>query len=102
MDTGLYIVLTACVKLFRYNPVICKIKQNITYIIWRLILENAVVTTHITYFKSKSMKYAQSEFVFPIMFRTINVGPCHHGMARPRVADGGTASNMEGSYEWNE
>jgi len=32
------------------------------------------------------------------------VGPCHHGMARPQVADGGTASNMEGSckYEgWN-
>ena len=25
------------------------------------------------------------------------VGPCHHGMARPQVADGGTASDMEGS-----
>jgi hypothetical protein len=24
------------------------------------------------------------------------VGPCHHGMARPQVADGGTASNMGG------
>jgi hypothetical protein len=24
------------------------------------------------------------------------VGPCHYGMARPQVADGGTASNMEG------
>jgi hypothetical protein len=21
----------------------------------------------------------------------MNVGPCHHGMARPQVADGGTA-----------
>jgi hypothetical protein len=30
------------------------------------------------------------------------VGPCHHGMARPRVADGGTASNMEGSCEYIE
>ena len=30
---------------------------------------------------------------------TMNVGPCHHGMARPQVADGGTASNMEGSCE---
>ena len=29
----------------------------------------------------------------------MKVGPCHHGMARPRVADGGTASNMEGSCE---
>jgi hypothetical protein len=24
------------------------------------------------------------------------VGPCHHGMARPQFADGGTASNMKG------
>jgi hypothetical protein len=27
------------------------------------------------------------------------VGPCHHGMARPQVADRGTASYMEGSCE---
>jgi hypothetical protein len=30
------------------------------------------------------------------------VGPCHHGMARPRVADGGTASNIEGSCKYIE
>ena len=30
---------------------------------------------------------------------SMNVGPCHHGMARPRVVDGVTASNMEGSCE---
>jgi len=29
-------------------------------------------------------------------------GPRHHGMARPQVADGGTASNMEGSCEYIE
>ena len=29
----------------------------------------------------------------------MNVGPCHHGIVRPLVADGGTASNMEGSCE---
>jgi hypothetical protein len=29
--------------------------------------------------------------------KPVNVGPCHHGMARPQVADGGTASYMEGS-----
>jgi hypothetical protein len=28
------------------------------------------------------------------------VGPCHHSMARPQVADGGTASSMEGSCEY--
>jgi len=27
------------------------------------------------------------------------VGPCHHGMAHPQVADGGMASDMEGSCE---
>ena len=30
---------------------------------------------------------------------TVFVGPCHHGMARSYVADGGTASDMEGSCE---
>ena len=30
---------------------------------------------------------------------TMFVGPCHHGMARPLVVDGGTDSDMEGSYE---
>jgi len=28
--------------------------------------------------------------------------PCYHGMARPQVADGGTASDMEGSCEYIE
>jgi hypothetical protein len=27
-------------------------------------------------------------------------GSCHHGMTRPQVADGGTVSNMEDSYEY--
>ena len=27
------------------------------------------------------------------------VGPCHHGMARHQVADGGMASDKEGSCE---
>jgi hypothetical protein len=30
---------------------------------------------------------------------SMNVGPCHHGMARPQVADGGAASDTEGSCE---
>jgi hypothetical protein len=29
-------------------------------------------------------------------------GPCRHGMASPQVADGGTASNMEGSCKYFE
>jgi len=31
--------------------------------------------------------------------RNYVVGPCHHGMARPQVADRGTASDKEGSCE---
>jgi len=31
--------------------------------------------------------------------KAMDVGPCHHGMTRPRVADGGMASYMEGSCE---
>ena len=30
------------------------------------------------------------------------VGPCQHVMARPQVADGGTASDNEGSCEYIE
>ena len=29
-----------------------------------------------------------------------NISPCHHGMARPQFADGGTVSNMEGSCKY--
>ena len=38
-----------------------------------------------------------------IMFHKVGpavlVGPCHHGMARPQVADRGTASDKNGSCE---
>jgi len=30
---------------------------------------------------------------------TVLVGPCYHGMAHPKVADRGTASDKEGSCE---
>jgi len=30
------------------------------------------------------------------------VGSCHHGVARPRVSDGRTASRIEGSCEYIE
>jgi hypothetical protein len=32
----------------------------------------------------------------------MNVAPRHYGMARPQIADGGTASYMEGSCEYIE
>jgi hypothetical protein len=38
-------------------------------------------------------------FTCVISWKYMNVGPCHHGIARPQVADGGTASYMEGSCE---
>jgi hypothetical protein len=39
-------------------------------------------------------------FYVLVYIHTMNVGPCHHGMARLQVADGGTASDMEGSCEY--
>ena len=38
-------------------------------------------------------------FILFIFTYSVFVGPCHHGMARPQVADGGTASDMGGSCE---
>jgi hypothetical protein len=35
----------------------------------------------------------------PIWRVDVNVGPCHHDVVRPEVADGGTASYMEGRCE---
>jgi len=38
-------------------------------------------------------------YVFNFTVSINVVGPCHHGMARPQVADRGTASDKEGSCE---
>jgi hypothetical protein len=45
-------------------------------------------------------RYARKrDFVGILVWLPCQVGPCHHGMARPQVADGGTASDKEGSCE---
>ena len=44
---------------------------------------------------NKPFKTAHFENV--LLSTPCEVGPCHHGMARPQVADAGTASDMEGS-----
>jgi len=38
-------------------------------------------------------------FIAELIVKCYVVGPCHHGMARPQVADRGTASDKEGSCE---
>ena len=43
----------------------------------------------------KQDQYLMSLYTSPLYV----VGPCHHGMARPQVADRGTASDKEGSCE---
>ena len=51
---------------------------------------------------SDQVKVLQGEaqqYQFPMLGITVFVSPCHHGMAGPQVADGGTASNMDGSCE---
>ena len=39
------------------------------------------------------------DFVIICIATSHVVGLCHHGMARPQVADGGAASDKEGSCE---
>ena len=41
-----------------------------------------------------SLKHLDVQFTLHNAFITVFVGPSHHGMARPQVADGGTTSNM--------
>jgi len=38
-------------------------------------------------------------YVYGLFIKSVLVGPCHHGMARPQVADRGTSSDKEGSCE---
>jgi hypothetical protein len=60
--------------------------------------------TSVTIFRLQFQEVSQFAFcsdnyiIFLVAFYlTMNVGPCHHGMARRQVANGGTASYMEGS-----
>ena len=46
-----------------------------------------------------SVELSKNNFNKICLFFPCVVGPCHHGMARPQVADRGTASFMEGSCE---
>ena len=66
--------------------------------------------TALTSFRHLSLSWAspiQSIYTHPTSWRSILilsvnlrlVGPCHHGMARPQVADRETASDKEGSCE---
>jgi hypothetical protein len=48
---------------------------------------------------SNKMQKCIKILLFHIYMKPMVVGPCHHGMARPQVADGRTASYMEGSCE---
>jgi hypothetical protein len=43
-----------------------------------------------------SGKYTHIRFLNQLVDTSVKVGPCHHGMARPQVADGGTASSYGG------
>ena len=54
------------------------------------------VSYHLTYRANRGVFLI---FYIVLKYEPCVVGPCHHGMARPQVADRGTASNMEGSCE---
>ena len=56
---------------------------------------------HILTSRGKARQTARSGNEFTLVFpdSAVLVGPCHHGIARPQVADRGTASDKEGSCE---
>ena len=69
---------------------------------------NQIVPLSTQYFTSNLIikdQVPQGSILRPPLFikytemTSMNVGPCHHGMECPQFADGGTASNMEGSCE---
>jgi hypothetical protein len=59
-------------------------------------------TTHAYPEPDESILQISPAFKVPSMSASMIVGPYHHAMARPQVADGGTACNMEGSCEYIE
>ena len=81
----------SCDSYFRWN------KHSI-YVLELCAVEAALVfgsmQQHSDTIINSSTNYTSVYVILPCV-----VGPCHHGMARPQVADRGTASNMEGSCE---
>ena len=53
-------------------------------------------------FQLKLSKSVQFKYFTYITIWPWQVGPCLHDMWRPQIADVGTASNMEGSFEYIE
>ena len=81
------------ISIGEYSP-ICREKENLAYKVSGGNAGGGVVFKHlfIYYFENGRLNQSMStDAVF--------VGPCHHGMARPQVADGGTAYNVEDSCE---
>jgi hypothetical protein len=68
----------------------CHLNRKHTTVCHKLCKKTEAVNTTIFILKTNNV------FIINI---AMNVGPCHHGMARPQAADGGMASYMEGSCE---
>jgi len=64
---------------------------------------NGNLKMHIKQKKYKNLQIHNIQIMNNLLIIYIHVvGPCHHGMARPQVADRGTASDKEGSCEYIE
>jgi hypothetical protein len=74
----------------RFN-VTARFKSHTTFVVHCLQLKAEILSV---------LKNNCGHAYFNIMTLMTDVGPCHRGMARPQVEDGGTASDMEGSCEY--
>jgi len=68
-----------------------------------LISACGIVQANLTRIQTFVQQYDETEDVLNIKLRmgrhAVLVGPCYHDMARPQVADRGTATDKEGSCE---
>ena len=53
-------------------------------------------------FVSANCSYPEPNQSSPWPNISLLMGPCHNGLARTQVADGGAASNMDGNCEYIE
>ena len=86
----------------KYNLIVI-IASCLMYVVyWRCMIYYTfwLYTTGWRLSLSLKKKIEYGNFLVPSKFYTF--GSCHHGMARPEVADRGTASDMEGSCKYNE
>jgi hypothetical protein len=93
---------TMTIKLYNLLCLTLLLRKNPFFLVV-YVKATTAVSYSVHYYSNDSQNFnitsLSSQKHFVLLVYSMNVSPCHHGMARPQVADGGTASYMEGSCE---